>query len=98
MQKKNEPEITEEDFKLILGDDLSFFEEKIVPNCLCHNCKSGYNSTITNYTIYLNDLNDVILKGFCKKCGHQVNRYMETGEVAKYQENIEKIKHKYSLN
>ncbi|MDQ0965933.1 DNA polymerase II large subunit [Flavobacterium sp. W4I14] len=37
-------------------------------------------STITNYKPYLNKLNDIILKGFCLKCGGPVNRYIETGE------------------
>lgn len=96
--KKKEIEITKEDIKLILNDDFAFFEEKIVPNCYCSNCKSPYNSTITNYTIYLNDLNDVILKGFCEKCGNPINRYMEIGEVDKYQKAVTKVRRKLSLN
>lgn len=96
--KQKEIEIPKEDFKLILGDDFAFFEEKVVPNCYCSNCKSPYSSTITNYTIFINDLNDVILKGFCKKCGNPVNRYMETGEVDKYQDAITTVKRKLLLN
>lgn len=96
--KKKEVEIAKADLRLILGDDFAFFEQKIVPNCYCYSCNGPYNSTITSYTIYLNDLNDIILKGFCEKCGGPVNRYMETGEVDKYQEAIIKIRRKFSIN
>lgn len=96
--KKKETEIAIGDLKLILSDDFIFFERKIVTNCYCRNCDGPYNSAITNYTIYLNDLNDIVLKGFCRKCGHPVNRYMETGEVAKYQDAIARVKRKLLLN
>ena len=92
MSAKNKVEITESDLKIILGNDFSDFEKNIISNVYCGNCNSQYNSTITNYCIFLNDLNDIILEGFCKKCNHPVSRYVETGEVARYQGRIAKIK------
>ncbi|MBF8249580.1 MAG: hypothetical protein HW400_181 [Candidatus Levybacteria bacterium] len=86
------------DLIAIHGDEYHLFEKKIVPNCFCSNCNTNYASTIVNYEIYLNDLNDIILKGFCDKCGSRMNRYLETGEVEKYQEAIGKIKERYSKN
>ncbi len=93
--KKKEIKITNEDLKFILDGDSALFEEKIIPNCYCYNCKGPYDATITNYEIYLNDLNDIILRGFCENCGNPVNRYMETGEVDKYQKTIIKIRRKF---
>lgn len=33
-----------------------------------------------DYDIYVNDLGDIILQGFCKNCRHPVGRYIESGE------------------
>lgn len=72
MKKYDEIEMNQEDLKFIHGDEYEFFEQKIIPNCYCRNCKSSYNSTIVNYIIFLNDLNDIILKGFCEKCKNPI--------------------------
>ena len=92
MSNKKQIEITKEDLVAIYGKDYRLFEEKFIPNCYCHMCKTPYQSTIINYEIYLNDLNDLILQGFCAKCGSHMNRYLETGELPEYQERIKKVK------
>ena len=92
MSNKKQIKITKEDLLNIYGDDYHFFEEKIISNCYCGKCNSPYNSTIINYEIFLHQSNDVILKGFCKKCRNPVNRYLELGEVDKYKKEIEKIR------
>src|SRR5690606_2295232 len=51
--------------------------------------------TLINYKSYLNDLNDVILKGWCSSCNTIAARYIETGE----RNGIEKIANKiWKLN
>ena len=92
MSNKKQIKITKEDLGVIYGRDYHFFEEKIIPNCYCPKCKTPYQSTIVNYEIFLNDLNDILLQGFCDKCGSHMNRYLETGEVPEYQGRIRKIK------
>ena len=92
MSSKKQIKITKEDLITIHGKDYPLFEEKIIPNCYCGKCKTPYQSIIVNYEIYLNDLNDIILEGFCAKCGNRIGRYLETGEVPEYQERIKKIK------
>jgi hypothetical protein len=92
MSNKKQIKITQEDLAAIYGKDYHVFEEKIIPNCYCHICQTSYRSTIVKYEIFLNDLNDIILEGFCAKCGSRMNRYLETGEVPEYQERIEQIK------
>lgn len=98
MVKETVIEINEEDLNFIYAEGYELFKQKVIPNCRCVKCNSSYNSTIVNYKIFLNDINDIILKGFCKKCGNPVNRYVETGEVEEYQERIENVQRKYHLN
>lgn len=93
---KKELKITQDDLKNIYGKDYKLFKNKILSNCYCTQCKTPYTSTIINYQIFLNDINDTILRGFCKECNGKVNRYLETGEVLKYLTRIQKIKRKYA--
>ena len=92
MYQKIKIEISKSNLTSILGKDFDDFEKNIINHVYCVNCNSSYNSTIVNYNIFLNDLDDVLLEGYCKKCNHSVNRYVETGEVAKYQKKIVKVK------
>lgn len=88
--------ITEEDLKFIYGADYDFFQSKILSNCFCHNCQPAKdNAIINNYEIFINDLNDIILSGFCAECGGEINRYLETGEVKEYLPRIKKVKRKH---
>lgn len=90
---KKELKITEEDLKFIYGDDYGLFQSRILSNCYCKGCpESEYDSTIVNYEIFLNDLNDVVLRGYCAKCGGKIGRYSETGEVKEYLSRIKKLK------
>ncbi len=96
--RKKSIKITEEDLKFIYGDDYTFFREKILPNCYCGTCsREGRNNmvTIVNYEIFINDINDVLLEGFCSVCGGKVGRYSETGEVKEYAPRVQKIREKY---
>lgn len=97
MKNKKQIKITEDDLKFIYGDGYGFFQSKILSNCCCGACpESKYDSTIVNYEIFLDDLNDIILKGFCAKCGGKIGRYLETGEVEKYLPRIKKVKKRAS--
>ncbi len=52
---------------------------------------------LVNYKSYINDLNDVILKGWCSSCKTIAARYIETGErkgVDKIADKIRKLKRK----
>ncbi len=44
--------------------------------CTC----GAQTKKLVNYKSYLNDLNDVILKGLCNSCHTIAARYIETGE------------------
>ncbi len=51
-----------------------------IDQCYCGQCQDGYCSSIINYSISLNNLLDIQLKGVCAKCNHPVGKYIETGE------------------
>ncbi|MCX6706170.1 MAG: hypothetical protein NTV24_03670, partial [Candidatus Woesebacteria bacterium] len=85
MTEKKKLKIAEEDLKMIYGDNYDFFQTKILSNCFCPTCNTkGYHSTIINYEIFIDNLNDIILQGFCAECGDKIGRYLETGEVEEY--------------
>ncbi len=75
---KKQIKIALEDVELIMGADFLYFDS-ILQNVYCFNCPD-HMTTIVNYKIYLNNLEDIQLKGECKTCGGPVGRYVETGE------------------
>lgn len=89
MERPKDIPITKDELKTILGNDWEFFLSRVVHNCHCVRCRSQYSSTIVNYSIVLNDLDDVVLSGQCSECGGPVRRYIETGESI---EKLERIK------
>ncbi len=80
IKNKKEIELSKKQLKAVMGSDWQVFTEKLLNNCHCPCTGGGYDVTIVDYRIFLNDLNDVILRGKCKGCGKELNRYLETGE------------------
>ena len=78
--RKQQPDIKidVDDVQLIMGSDFYRFGG-LVSNVYCSTCPE-HETTIINYEIFLNDMNDIILQGKCKRCGEPVARYIETGE------------------
>jgi hypothetical protein len=72
--------ITAEDVIFIFNDNTDYLNF-VTSNCYCRQCDNDYNSTMVNYTIALNSLNDIEFSGFCKECNTKLGRYIETGEV-----------------
>lgn len=74
----DEIEIGPLQLQLILGsswkDDI-----RIAVNSFFCDCGAP-NKKLINYKSYLNDLNDITLKGWCNSCKTIASRYMETGE------------------
>lgn len=95
---KTEIRITDDDMKAIFGPDYASFESTIIPNCFCSTCTLGQNKSVTivDYDIFLNDLNDIILRGSCAICKGPVGRYVETGEVEEYEGRIKGVRGKMS--
>lgn len=88
-----EREINEKQLEFILGEDRQSFYDKITPSCFC-SCEPEGTRSIVDYRIYLNDLNDLVLRGRCGSCGCLMNRYVETGENEEYLKKIEKLRSK----
>ena len=82
--------ITVDDVAFIFNNKLTEFDF-ITTKCFCRQCKDDYNSTITNYKIFLNHLYDIELNGFCQQCNQVMARYIETGEDPATAKNAEAI-------
>ena len=77
--KRNEIKIDLDDIQVIFGGEMDHFNT-ILKSVYCTKCGGSYDKTIVNYTAYLNNLNDIVLKGECQTCSGKVGRYLETGE------------------
>lgn len=95
MKKTKDIPITEDQLKTIMGNEWEFFLNRIVHNCHCVGCHSQNSSSIVDYSIVLNDLDDVVLSGKCSQCGGPVQRYIETGESIEKLERIKKVRGSY---
>jgi hypothetical protein len=82
--------ITMEDVSFVFNNNLDDFYY-LTSNCYCAQCKNKYQSSITNYTIRLNQLYDIELDGTCLECGHRMGRYIETGDNLSTAKNAEAI-------
>jgi hypothetical protein len=78
-QKPDEIEIDIEDVKIILGDKFDELD-LFLGTTFCGDCPV-HNTTIENYKIYLDKLDDLVFVGQCVKCKGQVIRVVETGET-----------------
>lgn len=80
MGKRNKSiPITIEDVTFIFNNNIDDFYF-ITSHCFCRHCAIDYESTIINYTISLNTLNDIVLDGYCSDCYTKISRYIETGD------------------
>ncbi len=71
-------ELESGDVELIMGENIKFLDDCLT-TIFCRRC-SPNPTQITNYKVYLNNLEDLIFKGECLVCGSPVSRYIETGE------------------
>jgi len=95
-KRPDEIEIDIEDVKIIMGDE---FDELhlCLETTFCGECPD-HNTTIENFKIYLDKLNDLVFVGQCFKCKGPVTRVVETGETkdtADVARHIKMIKKEY---
>ncbi len=90
---KGQIKINLRDLKTILGEDFHIFETETLSNCWCYKCnaKKG-RSKIVNFQVFLNDLNDIVLRGFCAICDSRIDRYVEISEAEKYTKIIDRLR------
>ncbi|MHA2032645.1 MAG: hypothetical protein ACW99Q_25015 [Candidatus Kariarchaeaceae archaeon] len=77
------------EFQLVMGE--AWDDREILINNFFCDCKSP-NRQLIGYKIYLNDINDIILRGKCSGCKTIVARYIETGENSKSVEAANRIR------
>ena len=85
----SDTELNQWEFRLVMGeswhDSDLFFE-----NFYC-DCKNS-DKKLIDVKIYLNDLNDLVLRGKCSACNTIAARYIETGENENSFKAAERIK------
>ena len=82
-------ELNQWEFQLVMED--SWNDRDIFINNFFCDCKSP-NRQLVDYKIYLNDINDIILRGNCSGCKTIAARYIETGENVKSIEAADRIR------
>lgn len=90
MRSKRKIEIPVSKIKQIFNDDYKFFK-KIEKNVFCANCVDDHVTTIVDYKVFILSNYDLLLKGKCQRCNHDVARVLETGDVEKYIIEMKKI-------
>ena len=75
--RQNEIPVELEDVEIILDKEFPGIHV-FLNSAFCEAC-SG-QTTVEAYTIFLDDVNDLIFEGRCSKCKAPVARYVETGE------------------
>ena len=95
-KRPDEIEIDIEDVEIIMGDE--FIKLHLcLETTFCGEC-TPHNTTIENYKIYLDKLDDLVFVGQCIKCKGTVVRVVETGETkdkAEIARHIKMIKKEY---
>lgn len=89
--------ISEKEAKFILGDDEGW--DIFYHNYPCNNCDDAYRNELPMVVekFELNDLNDLIFRGKCGRCGGKSNRYLETGETEDSYARAEEIRGKLGI-
>ncbi len=92
MKREIEIPISEEDLKFIVEDEFDQIVDLAKHNSFCSNCYGKNEVEMIEYSLILNDLNDVVFQGKCKSCNGRIARYVEIGEQAKFRMRTELIK------
>ena len=61
-------------------------------NVFCMTCSSVCEEGIKIDSIFLNELNDILVKGTCNKCGNNVARTLEFGENKEFNNKANKLR------
>ncbi len=72
-------EINLDDVRLIMGHRFEKDYQRLIQTAYCAGCGSDYRAHMHVQRYWLNHLGDIILEGYCRKCGQRVQRYAETG-------------------
>ena len=95
-KRPDEIKVDIEDVEIIMGDEFAKLH-LCLETTFCGECRP-HNTTIENYKIYLDKLDDLVFVGKCIKCKGTVVRVVETGETkdkAEIARHIKMIKKEY---
>ena len=74
-----EIEIELEDVRLILGDRFQKVFAESLQQAHCPSCQKVNNAILDIKKIWLNNVGDIIVDGWCKDCSLPIERYVDSG-------------------
>jgi hypothetical protein len=93
MSNRTRIKISRDEAIVLLDNDQRLFHD-LTKNVFCSHCQGSIGNKVTeivNFKIFLENSNDIVLKGQCKACNGPVGRFIETGEDPEIDGKIIKI-------
>lgn len=86
MKKLPELKINRFQLAVLLEKEEKYFCNLVIENNVyCSECRGAAKNGVDVKEIYLTELNDIIIRGNCRKCGGEVARIFEFGEKKEFQ-------------
>jgi len=85
MEKMKEIELNQFQLNVLLDEEEKAAYNYIVQEgTFCVHCKDMCTKGVDVKENFLNDMNDILIKGKCKKCSGNVSRFIEYGEFEEF--------------
>lgn len=92
---KRPPEIPINQFQLAIllnEEEKQVYKSILAEGVLCRHCGGIAQIGIVVQEIFLNDLNDILVRGYCKQCNGKVARILEFGENKEFYDKAMKFR------
>ena len=71
---------------LLDEEEMAAYNYIVQEGTYCVHCKEMCKKGVDVKENFLNDMNDILIKGTCKKCKGRVSRFIEYGEFDEFRE------------
>ena len=71
--------ISEEDVQLIMGSRFRRAYPQALQSAHCPHCRKVDDATVIVEQLWLNPAGDILAQGNCARCGHSIEKFIETG-------------------
>ncbi|MFP4543509.1 MAG: hypothetical protein ACLFQU_04675 [Candidatus Kapaibacterium sp.] len=79
-------------YSMMNAEQKSFVDYILENNIICAHCKEPGSMGMNADEYLLTDMNDLLVKGTCKKCNGEVGRLMEFGEDQEFYNKAMKLR------
>lgn len=93
MKRQKEIKLNEFQLNVLLGEEEKNGYRYLLENGVyCVQCQGICSKGVEIQSVKLDGLNDIVVEGTCKVCGHSVARVMEFGETPEFFEKAENFR------